>query len=197
MADRDQLLLDRIRAGEHEAFQTLVEQYAPRVYNVVLRMCSDAATAEDLLQDAILQAYNSLDKFRGDCSFYTWIYRIAVNKTLNWLRRYKGKIRWESLDEPKATEDGEMKREIMDWSANPERHTERGEVAAVLRGAIASLADGNRTVFTLREIEGMEFEQIAEVLGCTQDAVRTRLHRAKKELKEKLRPYLENRQLVP
>ncbi len=196
MKDRDLLLLEQFRAGNADAFTQLVEQYAPRVYNVVLRMAKDASTAEDLLQDAIIQAYHSIDKFRGECSFYTWLYRIAVNKTLNFLRRNQGKIVWESLDEPRQTGDGQMKREVVDWSENPEKAAEQLEMGQIMAEAIASLGDGNRTVFTLREIEGMEFEQIAEVLGCTQDAVRTRLHRAKKELKEKLRPYLENKDRV-
>lgn len=196
MNDRDQMLLERIRAGEHEAFGALVEPYAPRVLSVVRRMTGDAAAAEDLLQDALLQAYRSLDRFRGECSFYTWIYRIGVNKALNWLRRVKGKIHFESLDEPVSTGDGQVKREVVDWSENPESRSAQSEMAQMIDQAVANLSATYRIVFTMREIEGMEYDEIARLLECTEEAVRTRLHRAKKELKERLRPFLENREKV-
>lgn len=196
MNDRDQSLLDRIHAGEHDAFSALVEPYAPRVYSVVLRMTGDRAAAEDLLQDALLQAYRSLDRFRGECSFYTWIYRIAVNKALNWIRRVKGKIHFESLDEPLPTRDGQVQREIVDLRDSPETRSAQSEMAQMIEQALSTLSDVNRIVFTMREIEGQDYAEIARMLECTEEAVRTRLCRAKRELKERLRPFLENREMV-
>lgn len=196
MKDRDEQMLERIRAGETQAFGTLVEPYAPRVYSVVLRMTGDRAAAEDLLQDALLQAYRSLDRFRGDCSFYTWIYRIAVNKTLNWIRRTRGKVRFESIDEPLATRDGQVQREIVDCRDNPEARSQQTELGQMLEQAIAALPEGSRIVFTMREIEGTDYADIARLLECSEEAVRTRLHRAKKDLKERLRPLLEDREKV-
>lgn len=190
MNDRDQSLLERIRSGEREAFSSLVEPYAPRVYSVLLRMTGDRAAAEDLLQDALLQAYRALDRFRGECSFYTWIYRIAVNKTLNWIRRVRGKIHFESLDEPLSTGDGQVQREVVDVRDSPEVRSAQTETAEVIDQAIAALSQANRIVFTMREIEGMQYDEIARTLECSEEAVRTRLHRAKKELKERLRPFL-------
>jgi RNA polymerase sigma-70 factor (ECF subfamily) len=188
--DRDQLLLDRFRAGDRDAFSQLVEPYAPRVFSVLARMTGDRAAAEDLLQDALLQAYKALDRFRGECSFYTWIYRIAVNKTLNWIRRVKGRIHFESLDDPVPTPDGQVRREIVDMRESPETRSAQSEMARMIEEAMATLSPGNRIVFTMREIEGMEYEEIARMLECSEEAVRTRLHRAKKDLKERLRPFL-------
>ncbi len=196
LTDPDPALVERFRTGEREAFQRVVERYAPRLYNVLAHMTADRAAAEDLLQDALLCAYNAIERFRGESGVYTWLYRIAVNKALNWIRKTRGKITWESLDAPISTGDGEVRREIADFSENPESRSEQGEMVAVIHAAIATLGEANRIVFTLREIEGMEYDDIARTLGCTQEAVRTRLHRAKKELKEKLRPYLENREMV-
>lgn len=192
MDDRDLKLLERVRSGDRDAFSTLVEPYAPRVYSVLVRMTQDRAAAEDLLQDALLQAYRAIDRFRGESSVYTWLHRIAVNKALNWLRRVKGKIRFESLDEPVSRGDGEMRREVVDARETPERRSAQQEMGEVIEEAISTLSDGNRIVFTLREIEGLGFDEIARTLECTEEAVRTRLHRAKKELKERLRPYLEH-----
>lgn len=194
--DRDQSLLARIRGGEPEAFGALVEPYAPRVYSVLLRMTTDRAAAEDLLQDALLQAYRSLERFRGECSFYTWIYRIAVNKTLNWIRRVRGKIHFESLDEPVPSKDGNVQREVADNRENPEARSQQSELAQIIEQAIQTLPEASRIVFTMREIEGMEYDDIARMLECSEEAVRTRLHRAKKDLKERLRPFLENREMV-
>lgn len=191
MDDRDQVLLERVRSGDRDAFSALVEPCAPRVYSVLLRMTEDRSAAEDLLQDALLQAYRAIDRFRGESSVYTWLHRIAVNKALNWIRRVKGKVRFESLDAPISTGDGEMQRDVPDARATPETRAAQREMGEVIEEAIATLSDANRIVFTLREIEGLGYDDIARTLECSEEAVRTRLHRAKKELKERLRPYLE------
>lgn len=190
MTDSDASLLARARAGESEAFRVLVERYAPRVFNVILRMAGDGVVAEDLLQDSLLKAYRSLPGFRGESSFHTWLHRIAVNLTLNWLRRTRGRIRFESLDEPVRVGEDSVRRDVPDWTGNPEQRAAAGETMAVVERAVAELGDANRVVFTLREMEGMDFAAIAELLECTEEAVRTRLHRAKKQLRARLRPYV-------
>lgn len=192
MDEREQRLLEQLRAGDRDAFSALVEPYAPRVYSVLVRMTEDRAAAEDLLQDALLQAYRAIDRFRGESGLYTWIHRIAVNKALNWIRRVKGKIRFESLDAPVAGSDGEMQRDVADARDAPEVRTAQRETAEVIEEAVAALSDANRIVFTLRELEGLGYDEIARTLECSEEAVRTRLHRARKELKERLRPYLES-----
>lgn len=190
MTETDASLLERARAGESRAFQGLVERHARRAYNVIFRMAGDAVVAEDLLQDALLKAYRSLPAFRGDSSFQTWLHRIAVNLTLNWLRKTRGRVVFESLDAPVRVGSDELRREVPDWNDNPERHLAAGEVMSEVERAVAALGDANRVVFTLREIEGLEYVEIARLLECTEEVVRTRLHRAKKQLRERLRPYV-------
>lgn len=188
MTEPERALLERIRAGDRDAFCILVERYAPRLFNAVFHMTSDRVAAEDLVQDALVGAYNGLDRFRGDAGFYTWLYRIAFNRTLNWIRKGRGKLTFESLD----ADEGERPREVADASDDPLARAEQRELGEALQGAIASLNEANRIVFTMREVDGFEYEEIARMLDCTQEAVRTRLHRAKKELKARLRPYLES-----
>ncbi|MHB2018190.1 MAG: sigma-70 family RNA polymerase sigma factor [Candidatus Xenobia bacterium] len=194
-AERERKLIEQSLKGDQDAFQALIEPYAPRLFPVLLRMVTLRQTAEDLLQETFVHVFTNLSRFRGECSFYTWIYRIAVNLALKALRRPKSAVRWESLDSSDDPEESRPK-QIPDWTSNPEICSQQSETGRVIEEAIASLADANRIVFTLREIDGLEYDQIAAVLECSQEAVRTRLCRAKKELKEKLRPYLENREPV-
>ena len=193
-AERERRLIEQVLKGDQNAFQSLIEPYAPRLFPVLLRMMTLRQTAEDLLQETFVHTYTNLSRFRGECSFYTWIYRIAVNLALKALRKPKSAIRWESLDNTGDDPEESRPRQIPDWTSNPEICSQQTETTKMIEEAIASLVDASRIVFTLREIDGLEYDEIAAVLECSQEAVRTRLCRAKKELKEKLRPYLENRE---
>ena len=150
MNDRDRALVQRICNGEPDLFGTLVEPYVPRLFNLVAHLVGDHSVAEDVLQDVLLSAFRSLSRFRGESGFYTWVYRIAVNRSLNWIRRVRGRFQFESLDEPILTKDGQIAREVVDWRENPESRTEQSEMMHCLEEAIAGLSEANRIVFTLR-----------------------------------------------
>lgn len=187
MPSTDQDLVERSRSNDTEAFHALVHRYAPRLQQVIGRMVGpDPPVVEDLLQDALLQAYRALPGFRGQSAIYTWLYRIATNCALGWLRKQKS----HSVVSLDGHDDETLPLQLPDWSANPERHSERRELASVLDEAIALLPDSIRIVFILREIEGLSFEDIAQILDRTQEVVRARLYRAKKALKGMLEPYL-------
>jgi RNA polymerase sigma-70 factor, ECF subfamily len=194
LASSDSELVKRFQDGDLSVFEALVTPYSTRLFNTLVQMTNDRGAAEDLLQEALVAAYRTLCSFRAEAAVYTWLHRIAVNKALNWLRSRKGRLEFESLDDPISTQSGEVRREVPDSRANPAGQALASEMSEVLQEAIASLSDTYRTVFTLREIDGLDYEEIARLCKCSQEAVRTRLHRAKRELKERLRPYLEDRE---
>lgn len=174
-------LIKRLQQGDKLAFEVMVAQYGPRLYTLVHRMLRHPQEAEDLTQEIFLQAYRKLSLFRGECSFYTWIYRIAVNLTLNRLR--VNVPQWESID---AADE-----QVMDTTPGPARHVEESELRTQMEQALAKLDEGNRLVFIMREVQGMAYEDIATVLQCSQDALRARLCRTRRMLQHMLRPYLE------
>ena len=187
MSITDTELVERSRSQDTEAFNALVRRYAPRLHEVISRMIGhDPALAEDLLQDALLQAYRALPRFRGGSAVYTWLYRIATNCALGWLRKQKS----HSCISLQGEDSDSLPLEIPDWSANPEKQSERRELADLMDEAVALLPESIRIVFILREIEGLSFEEIASILDRSQDVVRARLYRAKKALKTLLAPYL-------
>ncbi|HXE71471.1 MAG TPA: sigma-70 family RNA polymerase sigma factor [Candidatus Nitrosotenuis sp.] len=188
-SEEDGILAARAKSGDGQAFEELVSRHGRRIYNVVLRMVhGDREEAEDLTQEVLLRAYQALPGFREESGFYTWLYRIAVNRTLNRLQRKKLAVR--SLDEPLTDEDGERPRELPDASGDPQAVYAHRELARALERSLDQLNQTSRAVFVLREVEGMSHEQIALVLGSTSQAVRVRLHRAKKELMRLLSPWL-------
>lgn len=173
-------LVNAARQGDRVAFEVLAERYAPRIYALIFRMVRGRREeAEDLTQEALLRAYQSLGSFRADSSFYTWLYRIAVNRTLNRLDKKSLPVD----DEPRDMAD-------RDLSAQPLPALQNQELRQVLEAAILQLSDSLRVVFVLREIEGLGHDEIAELVGANAQAVRVRLHRAKKELMERLSPYV-------
>ncbi|MDA2913501.1 sigma-70 family RNA polymerase sigma factor [Acidobacteriia bacterium AH_259_A11_L15] len=182
-------LIAAARAGNGEAFTTLVNQYDRNIYRVALNITGKQEDAEDVLQEAFLKAYTNLDSFRGNSRFYTWLVRIAVNEALMKLRKGR-RDRSVSLDEPIATDDGEsMPREIEDWGDSPEQSYAKTELQAILNGAMESLEPQFRTVVVLRDVENLSTEETAELLGLSVPAVKTRLLRGRLKLRERLNKY--------
>ncbi|MEW6280529.1 MAG: sigma-70 family RNA polymerase sigma factor [Candidatus Eremiobacterota bacterium] len=189
MAEDERSLVAAAKNGDRTAFEALAERYAPRIFALIYRMVrGQREEAEDLTQEVLLRAYQALASFREDASFYTWLYRIAVNRTLN--RIQKKKLSSVSLDEP--LQEGDRPREVADPDScfQPAAALENRELGQTLQKAVDQLSESLRVVFLMREVEGLSHEEIAAALGSTSQAVRVRLHRAKKELMERLAPYV-------
>jgi RNA polymerase sigma-70 factor, ECF subfamily len=181
-------LVDRSRAGDASAFNELVERYERKIYRLAKHITQNDEDAEDVLQESFMKAYTHLDSFQGDSKFYTWLVRIAVNEALMKLRKRKSD-RTVSLDEPQDTGEDLVAREIAVWDDDPEKKYSREELADILDKAVQSLKPSFRTVFVLRDIEELSTEDTAETLGISIPAVKSRLLRARLQLRERLTRY--------
>ena len=178
-------LVDHARQGDAAAFTELVNRYERNIYRLARHITQHDEDAEDVLQETFLKAYSNLGQFQGASKFYTWLVRIAVNESLMKLRRRKAD-RFVSLDEPVETESDTVPREIAAWEENPEQQYSRAEMRAILSRAIDGLSPGFRTVFLLRDVEGLSTEETASALDLSIPAVKSRLLRARLQLREKL-----------
>ena len=173
-------LVARAKNGDSEAFSELVSHYDRRVFRMAKQITQNDDDAEDVLQESFLKAYTHLDNFKGDSKFYTWLVRIAVNEALMKLRKRRSD-RTVPLDEPIDTGEDEMVRD-----ENPEDTYSREELATILDQAVQSLRPAYRTVFILRDIEELSIEETAQTLDLSISAVKSRLLRARLQLREKL-----------
>jgi RNA polymerase sigma-70 factor (ECF subfamily) len=178
-------LVTRAKAGDVEAFSELVRHYDRRVFRMAKQITQNDDDAEDVLQETFLKAYTHLDDFQGNSKFYTWLVRIAVNEALMKLRKRRSD-RTVPLDEPIDTGEDEVTREIAVWDQNPEETYSREELGRILDEAIQTLKPAYRTVFILRDIEELSIEETAETLGLSISAVKSRLLRARLQLRDKL-----------
>ncbi len=178
-------LVARAKAGDTEAFSELVRHYDRRVFRMAKQITQNDDDAEDVLQETFFKAYTHLDSFQGNSKFYTWLVRIAVNEALMRLRKRRTD-RTVPLDEPIDTGEDEVVREIAVWDENPEESYSRDELAGILDQAVESLKPAYRTVFILRDIEEMSIEETAQILKLSISAVKSRLLRARLQLREKL-----------
>ncbi|HEX7360294.1 MAG TPA: RNA polymerase sigma factor [Bryobacteraceae bacterium] len=178
-------LVARAKAGDAEAFSELVRHYDRRVFRMAKQITQNDDDAEDVLQETFFKAYTHLDSFQGNSKFYTWLVRIAVNEALMRLRKRRAD-RTVPLDEPIDTGEDEVVREIAVWDENPEESYSRDELAGILDQAVESLKPAYRTVFILRDIEEMSIEETAQILKLSISAVKSRLLRARLQLREKL-----------
>ena len=182
MIDDAQLIRDTL-AGDSAAFGQLVCKYQDRLYSALAHMLRAPEEARDVAQEAFVQAFVKLETFRGSSAFYTWLYRIAFNISVSRKRRQRTVL---SLDRTRDLS-GE---EPLD-TAWPAERMERGERAVQVRAAMAVLSDEHRAILVLREVEGFDYEQIADVLDVAVGTVRSRLHRARAQLRELLTPVLQ------
>ena len=178
-------LVAAAKAGDSAAFSELVRHYDRRVFRMAKQITQNDDDAEDVLQETFLKAYTHLDDFQGNSKFYTWVVRIAVNEALMKLRKRRSD-RTVPLDDPIDTGEDEVVREIAVWDQNPEDTYSREELSTILDDAVQSLKPAYRTVFILRDIEEMSIEETAETLGLSISAVKSRLLRARLQLREKL-----------
>jgi len=189
----DELMLVRAaKAGDIGAFEELVRRYDRNVFRIAQHITQNREDAEDVVQDAFLKAYENLAGFQEQSKFYTWLVRIAVNEALMRLRRRRPE-RMVSLDEEVKTEEDTMPREVADWSPNPEQLYTQSELRDILTKTIQGLPSSFRTVFVLRDVEGLSTEETAEALELSIPAVKSRLLRARLQLRERLNKYFRKR----
>jgi RNA polymerase sigma-70 factor, ECF subfamily len=189
-ADADWEVVRSVQAGEVAAFDRLIVKYRARVYGVVYNLTSNREDAADLTQDAFIKAFQSIHRFQSQSSFFTWLYRIAVNSTLSHLRKNRLRsffsLEHINVDEPVARD---VLAALTDKSGG-DRDAYARELQDKLNEAMQKLSIKHRTVVTLFEIDGLSHEEIAEIAGCSVGTVRSRLHYAKRLLQAELAPYL-------
>ena len=178
-------LVNRAREGDAAAFSTLLNRYESKIFRLAMNITQNREDAEDVLQEAFLKAYEHLDQFQGNSRFYTWIVRIAVNQALMKLRKRKTD-RSVSLDEQIDTGEDTVVREIASWDPDPEQQFSQDELHTILTEAVDELAPIYRAVFVLRDVDGLSTEETAEALDLSIPAVKSRLLRARLQLREKL-----------
>ena len=192
MGDRevDQQLVERVQRGDKHAFDLLVAKYQRKLGRLISRFVRDAGEAEDVTQDAFIKAYRALPGFRGDSAFYTWLYRIGINTAKNYLlankRRPPSTTPFDS-EESEGFEDAGLLHEV----STPENELMSKQVVSTVQSALQLLPEDLRSALTLREIEGLSYEEIASVMNCPVGTVRSRIFRAREAVAEKLRPLLE------
>lgn len=184
----DQVLVERVQQGDKHAFDILVRKYQHKVVSLVSRYVSDHAEALDVAQEAFIKAYRAMGNFRGDSAFFTWMYRIAINTAKNYLVAQSRRPPSSDLDAQEAEQYGGDSR-LRD-SSSPERELLREEIEQTIQEAINALPEDLRTAITLREVEGMSYEDIAQTMDCPIGTVRSRIFRAREAIDRKLRPLL-------
>ncbi len=183
--DPEATLVALAKEGDEAAFTTLVNRYSGKIFRLAQHITQNQEDAEDVLQEAFLKAYTHLSSFAGNSKFYTWIVRIAVNESLMKLRKRKSD-KLVSLDEPVDTGEEEVVREVAVWEQTPETKFTQTELRGILDGAVEELDPIYRAVFLLRDVEELSTEETAEALDLSVPAVKSRLLRARLQLREKL-----------
>ena len=191
MGDRevDQQLVERAQRGEKHAFELLVVKYQRRLGRLISRFVRDSAEAEDVTQEAFIKAYRALPSFRGDSAFYTWLYRIGINTAKNHLvslGRRPSTVTQFDAEESEGFEGADL---LQDMNT-PENELMSKQVAGVVNATLMQLPEDLRTALTLREIEGLSYEEISEIMSCPIGTVRSRIFRARETIATNLRPLL-------
>lgn len=196
MADADTLLVERAKRGDTRAFEMLVVKYQRRIERLVGRMVRDVDLVQDIAQESFIRAYRALPQFRGESAFYTWLYRIAVNtakKALLELKRDPLVTESSLMSAEEGEETSRAENELTD-GATPEAMLASKEIAGAVNAAIEGLSEELRQAVTLREIEGLSYEEIAEAMNCPIGTVRSRIFRAREAIAARLRPLLDTRE---
>ncbi len=192
-ADADALLVERFKRGDMHAFEMLVVKYQRRIERLIGRMVRDTDLVQDIAQETFIRAYRALPNFRGESAFYTWLYRIAVNSAKKALTDMKrDPVITEAAFSARGEDDNETSRgetELTDGET-PESLLASKEIAATVNAAIEALSEDLRRAITLREIEGLSYEEISEVMNCPIGTVRSRIFRAREAISERLRPHV-------
>jgi len=188
-SEADQALVLRARQGDLEAYDELVRRYQDRIYATIYNMTSNHEDANDLAQETFIKAHKALPSFKGDSSFFTWIYRIAVNKTINYLKQRKNRAAMSLNDvDFNAEHDPDLVALVSDRT--PRRDVGLAELQEKLNKAMMKLSETHRMVVTLHDIQGLSHEEIGQIMGCNTGTVRSRLFYARQQLQAYLSDYL-------
>jgi RNA polymerase sigma-70 factor (ECF subfamily) len=186
-------LVKRCQAGEADAFDELVVRYRTRIFGMIYNMVHNEQDAWDLAQDSFVKAWKSMKRFRGQSSFYTWMYRIVMNVTIDWLRKKQIKGAGAEFDDSiQLKEIDPASKTVPKRDALPYERMQRAEIRAQIDNAISQLTPEHRAVILMKEIEDMQYHEIAEALGCSIGTVMSRLFYARKKLQTLLRDVYEN-----
>jgi len=186
--DIDQALVERVQRGDKKAFDTLVLKYQQKVANLIGRYVRDPSEVLDVTQEAFIKAYRALPNFRGDSAFYTWLYRVAINTAKNHLAAMSRRPPQDDI-EAETAEQTDLGTRLKEQDT-PEKLVLQEEIAATIKEAVDDLPEELRTAITLRELEGMSYEEIAQAMDCPIGTVRSRIFRAREAIDKKLEPLL-------
>lgn len=188
--EADALLVERVKQGDQRAFALLVAKYERRVQRLLSRLVRDSAEIEDVTQEAFIKAYRALPQFRGESAFYTWLYRIAINTAKNYLATKSR--RPVTVGEFQGADDGEFfdLGDVVEDNNTPDAVLHSRQVAEAVNAAIEALPEDLKAAITLREIEGLSYEEIAQAMDCPIGTVRSRIFRAREAIAQRLRPLL-------
>ena len=188
--EADRILVERVQNGDKQAFGLLVAKYQRKLARLLSRMIRDPFEVEDIAQETFIRAYRALPGFRNDSAFYTWLYRIGVNTAKNWLISHGRKAPTSTpLDSEEA--EGIDEAELLRDTDTPERLLMSKQIAGTVNAAVDALPEDLRTAVTLREIDGLSYEEIAQVMDCPIGTVRSRIFRAREAIAVKLKPLLD------
>lgn len=188
-ADQDFLVVERVQAGDVDAFDELILKYRERIYSVIYNLTSNREDAADLAQDTFIKAFQSIGRFKGKSSFFTWLYRIALNTTLTHLRKSRLR-RFFSFEKMSEEDHSAGFFDEMVMQSDSDKRALASELQEKLNDAFQKLSLKHRTVVTLFEIDGLSHKEISEIVGCSVGTVRSRLHYAKQFLQAELKDYL-------
>jgi RNA polymerase sigma-70 factor (ECF subfamily) len=191
----DQALVKAAQSGDRQAFGKLVERYQRRVYALAFGIVRSREDAWDVAQEAFVKAYRNLDRYEGTAAFFTWLYRITYNLSIDVLRE-KSRRDQVGLDDNPNVEEA-LRRDGRGVDGHPEDMATRKELQAVLQSAMSRLSEKHRAIIVLREVEGLSYEEMADVLGISKGTVMSRLFHARQNLQTLLQPYVEKGQEVP
>ncbi|MCB6182245.1 RNA polymerase sigma factor RpoE [Leeia sp. TBRC 13508] len=195
MSDRevDQQLVERVQKGDKRAFDLLVSKYQRKLSRLLSRFVRDQDEIDDVAQEAFIKAYRALPSFRGESAFYTWLYRIAINTAKNYLVSAGRRVSTSSVTEIDEDESLDMAEQVPDLNT-PETDLANRQIISTVNEAVERLPEELRTAITLREMEGLSYEEIAEAMGCPIGTVRSRIFRAREAIANDLKPLIEQKQ---
>lgn len=189
----DQQLVALAQLGDHHAFGLLAKKYQSRLYWLILNIIKNQSAVEDLVQDSFIKAYRSIANFRGDSSFYTWLYTIAVNTARSYLFEKKHRLQIDNAIEPEDAENISTSLDVFN-AETPETALANKQIVQTVNDAIEALPADLKQAITLREIDGLTYEQISEIMGCPIGTTRSRIFRARNTISDSIKPLLKSKQ---
>ncbi len=178
----EELLVKKAQKGDRLAFEELMDSYFKRIYSIAYRMAGNADDASDMTQEVMLKLYRNIKSFGGNSRFSTWVYRVATNTCLDELKKLRRHASY-SLDNEIETDEGSITTEVEDTSPTPEQRAEQSELKELVAKALGKLGDEHKTVLILRDIQGLSYDEIARILGCSEGTVKSRISRGRANLK--------------